>query len=309
MNKEKLLTNKIVVVFLAVFASILWGSAFPVLKISFEELQIPTNEIWGKMVFAGIRFLGSSIILFFIIFIFRIKEKINIQIFKFLFLLGLLHTFLQYFFFYIGVSNTSGMKSAILISSNTFFVVLLSHFIYHNDKLNWKKLLGLITGLFGIIFANWGADLSLSFNFYGEGFLLLSGLVSAIGTILAKKLSNNINPILVLAVQMFFGSSMLLLLGIPNMNQSLNFTPTATILLIYSMFLSSVAFGIWYSILKYNKAGEISIYRFVIPVSGASLSAIFLIDEMFNPFLIISLTLVAFGIFIINYKKYDKIEV
>ena len=82
-----------------------------------------------------------------------------------------------------------------------------------------------------------------------------------------------------------------------------NFTPLATGLLVYSALLSSVAFALWFTLLKYNKAGEISVYRFIIPVSGALLSAIFIPSETFTLNIAISVILVALGIGIVNYRK------
>ena len=64
-----------------------------------------------------------------------------------LFLLGLAQTGLQYYFFYNGVARVSGIKGAILNAVGNFFVVIVAHFIYKDDRLNFGKLLGLVAGL------------------------------------------------------------------------------------------------------------------------------------------------------------------
>ncbi|MDN5341501.1 MULTISPECIES: DMT family transporter [Oceanotoga] len=307
MNNNKILTNKYMVIFLAFICCILWGSAFPVLKISYSEMNLNSNDIWEKVVFAGIRFLGSSIILFtYLIFnkkgINNLKIKDRNILFE-LFLLGLLQTTIQYFFFYNGLANTSGMKGAILQSSSTFITVILAHFIYNNDKINFNKIIGLLTGILGIIFSNWGKDFSFDFNFFGEGFLIFAGIISSFGTFLAKRLSKNIHPFLVSAWQMFMGSILMIIIGVFHMKKPLEFTTLSLTLLIYSSFLSAIAFGLWYSLLKYNKAGEVSIYRFMIPVSGSILSVLFIPDEKFSIQILFALFMVAIGIFAVNYKK------
>ncbi len=71
-------------------------------------------------------------------------------------------------------------------------------------------------------------------------------------------------------------------------------------------FLSALAFALWYSILKYNKAGEISIYKFLVPVSGALLSAMFIPGEKLNEFILAALALVAVGIVAINYRGRER---
>jgi len=84
------------------------------------------------------------------------------------------------------------------------------------------------------------------------------------------------------------------------------FTLQAWGLLFYAAFLSAAAFSLWYSLLKYNKAGEISIYKFMIPVSGAVLSALFVPGEKLNILMGAALLLVAVGIVVVNYRREAK---
>lgn len=304
MEKKHILENKYIIFLIALLSSVLWGSAFPTLKISYQELNLVSDDIWSKVLFAGFRFFGSSILLF--IFLFFKKEKITLKfnlIYK-LIILGLLQTTLQYFFFYNGLANTSGMKAAILQSSSTFFVVLLAHFIYKNDKINNRKIIGLVTGFLGIILANWGSGFNLNISLEGEGFLLIAGFVASFGTILAKHLTVNLNPFLITAIQMFFGSIILISIGSLKVGLfSLEFNTLSLILLLYSSFLSAVAFSLWYSLLKYNKAGEVTIYRFMIPVFGSILSSVFIPGEKLNIQIFFALVMVAIGIISVNYKK------
>lgn len=306
LQQEKLWTNRYFVAIMAIFACILWGSAFPVLKITYAELQIGTNDVAARMMIAGARFLLAGLILFIVQGVFfRQSVKIKRQSILPLVLLGLSQTGLQYFFFYNGVANSTGIKSAILNSVGNFFVVIFAHFIYKDDRLNTGKIMGLITGFAGIILVNWQPGVtgfSWDFSFVGEGFLILAGLVSVAGTFQAKKLTKTLNPITVNAYQLVFGSLLLLVLGLPVLfNQGLNTTPLFWILFIYTAFLSAIAFSIWYTLLKYNKAGEVTIYRFMIPISGTLLSGIFLPDEHLTLSVMFALFLVAFGIGAVNH--------
>ncbi|AZR72036.1 multidrug transporter [Anoxybacter fermentans] len=305
MNIKKYFTNPYYVILIALICSLLWGSAFPVLKITYTELGLVPQDMYGKIVLAGTRFFLASILLFFLV-SFGLKQslKVNKQNLLELILLGILQTTLQYFFFYNGLAHTSGMKAAILNSIGIFFVVILAHFIYQNDKINWRKIIGLITGFSGIFLVNWGKDFTLDFSFQGEGFLILAGLTGALGTILAKRLSTKINPFLVTGWQMFIGSILLIGFGLSGLAPgTLRFTTKAWILLIYSSFLSAVAFSLWYSLLKYNKAGEISLYKFMIPVAGSILSVIFIPTDHFTLSKVAALVLVVVGIIAVNKKE------
>ena len=54
------------------------------------------------------------------------------------------------------------MKTSILSSTLVFFSVLLAHFIYVNDKLTPRRLLGCLIGFAGVVAVNFGAGRSTS---------------------------------------------------------------------------------------------------------------------------------------------------
>ncbi|MBC5637781.1 DMT family transporter [Ornithinibacillus sp. BX22] len=293
------------VIGIAVFCSILWGSAFPVLKISYEELQMAPGDIAAKIVFAGGRFLlaGLIVLLFLLCSNWR-RIKVTKKQFLVLTILGIVQTSLQYFFFYNGLANVSGMQGAILSSGGTFFTVILAHFYYRSDRMSWKKSVGLMTGFLGIVVANWGQEFQISFQWDGEGYMILSGLTAAIATIMAKELASGIHPFAITGWQLTIGGVIMLVVGFPFLHEgAMTFTSTGLGLFIYSALLSSVAFALWYSLLKYNHAGELSMYKFIVPVSGAVLSAMFISGEMLNSFILVAIVLVAFGIIIVNYHS------
>lgn len=301
---KKYLTTKWIVISIAIFCSVLWGSAFPVLKVSYEELGMATNDTIAKVVLAGMRFLLAGLMLLAGLFIMNRKAlRIRRKQLPVLILFGIVQTALQYYFFYNGLAKTSGMQGAILVSSGTFFTVLLAHYFYVNDRMNWQKLVGLLAGFTGIIVANWGSSFQLSFQMTGEGYMILAALTGAVGTIMAKEMALDIHPFALTGWQLTIGSLVMLLIGLPQLQtNAMIFTPLGWWLFIYSAFLSAIAFALWYSILKYNKAGEISIYKFATPVSGAILSALFIPGEKLTVFIVGALLLVAIGFVAINYK-------
>lgn len=299
--------NKWSVIGIAIFCSLLWGSAFPVLKISYEELQMAPDDTIAKVVFAGLRFLLAGIIVLVGLLLTSPRHLLvtRRQIFV-LVILGIVQTSLQYFFFYNGLAKVSGMQGSILSASGTFFTVIIAHYFYKNDRMNWNKTIGLIAGFTGIIVANWGQSFELSFQITGEGYMILAALTGAVGTIMAKELATGIHPFALTGWQLSIGAAILLIIGLPQLEENaIIFNPLGTGLFIYSAILSAVAFALWYSLLKYNKAGEISIYKFVVPVSGTVLSALFIPGEKINFFIVGAIALVAVGIVAINWKQRD----
>lgn len=264
----------------------------------------------AKVVFAGMRFLVAGLILLIgLLFINRKALFVSRRQIPILIVFGITQTALQYFIFYNGLAKTTGMKGAILASSGTFFTVMLAHYFYVNDRMNWQKTVGLCAGFVGIVIANWGHGFQMSFQLTGEGYMVLAALTGAIGTIMAKEMAVGIHPFALTGWQLAIGSVLLLIIGLPQLQENaMTFTPLGWGLFIYSAFLSAAAFGLWYSILKYNKAGEISIYKFVTPVSGTILSALFIPGEKLTLFVIAALVLVAIGFVAINYKPEKNAE-
>lgn len=307
---KRFLTNQWIVISIAIFCSILWGSAFPALKVSYIELNLPADDPMAKVVFAGIRFFLAGLILIIgMLMINRTALLVTRRQFMVLILFGFIQTALQYFFFYNGLANTTGIQGAILTSSGTFFTVLLAHYFYVNDKMSWQKTIGLLAGFTGIIVANWGQGLELSFSLTGEGFMIIAALTNAIGTIMAKELAVGIHPVVLTGWQLSFGGLMMLGVGIPTMDEgAITFTPFGIGLLIYLALISAIAFALWVSLLKYNKAGELSIYKLAIPISGVFLSTAFIPGETLTWLMLCALMLVVIGFIAVNYNKKPKLQ-
>ncbi|TDP07719.1 DMT family transporter [Halanaerobium congolense] len=306
MDIKKIFTGRWQVAVLAITACFLWGSAFPSLKISYAEIMPFNVNAYDRMIFASLRFFIASLMLFSIILIngqrkelFKIKKY-----FLLLLILGAMQTSLQYFFFYNGLANTTGVKSSIISTSGIFMTVIASHFVYKNDKLDFKKSIGIILGFLGVLFVNLNrGELNAAFLFAGEGFLIISAAISAAASFLAKKLTGSLNALIVTAWQMFMGSLLLFTAASTGSNfNRLSFSPISVVLLFYLAFISAAAFALWYTLIKYNALGFVTIYKFMIPVSGVFLSSILLPGERINLIIVASMLLVSLGIIIINYR-------
>ncbi|MCB2294923.1 DMT family transporter [Clostridium algoriphilum] len=305
MNENKLFTDKKIVAIIATLCCLLWGSAYPAIKIGYILFNISTGDIPSKLVFAGYRFIIAGIVLL------MIAQKYGKKIFnirkenvKDLFYLGVIQTTLQYIFFYIGVANTTGVKSSIMNSTVTFFSVILAHYIYTNDKLNMQKIVGCIVGFIGVMIVNFSSDLlRFSFSFMGEGFIIIAAFTFSISVIYAKKLTQKMDVMVVTGYSLFIGGIILMLLGILLGGRVHNFTINSSLILIYLALLSSASFSLWNQLLKYNKVGPVSVFNFLTPIFGTILSAIFLQENIFEYKNIIALILVCVGIWMVNKEK------
>ncbi|HBT18683.1 MAG TPA: EamA/RhaT family transporter [Clostridiaceae bacterium] len=304
---KNIFQRKAFVILFAVLASILWGSAFPVLKITYEQMNMAGDDLYGKILIAGIRFFLAGVLLLLYAFITmgaKIKLKRKKDVYR-VFSLGLVQTSLNYFFFYIGLANTTASKGAIISSLSNFLIIILAHFIYSNDKLNGKKLYGIVFGIIGVVVVNLDGGVDASFKLMGEGFMFFSVGTAILSSFMVKSYAKNIHPMLLSAYQLIFGGFVMLLISLGGSYETLRVTPLSIGLLVYSAILSAVAFTLWYTLLKYNKPGEITMFRFLIPVSGSILSAIFL-GETITIQVAISLFSIVIGIILVNREPKRK---
>ena len=302
-------TNRKNIVLLACICCFLWGSAYPSIKIGYKLFNIGASDIYGKFVFAGYRFfLAGLIVLLFEVInkknIFTLKKKEILQVS----ILGVLQTTLQYTFFYIGLSNTTGVRGSILNGTGTFFCIILAHIFYKNDKININKIIGCIIGFLGVILINinGGFASDKGFTFFGDGFIIISAFAASISYIYSKRITNNISPSIATGYQLLIGGIILTIIGFINGGELHGFTFKSTILLIYMALISSIAFVIWTQLLKYNKVSKISIFNFLIPIFGTILSAVFLKENIFDIKILLALFLVSLGIYF-AYKDKKKL--
>ena len=309
MNSEKFYTNRRNIVLLATLCCILWGSAYPAIKGGYALFNIAGNDIPSKLIFAGYRFALAGLIVLAV----QIMSRKNIFILKGrligqVTLLGFCQTTLQYIFFYVGLSYTTGIRSSIINGTGAFFSILLAHFIYKNDRLNLNKILGCIVGFIGVIIVNLNGEslFGSSFSIQGEGFVMLAAFILSAASIYGKKITKDQDASTITGYQLFIGGVVLLILGYAFGGSLSGFTLKSTSLLLYMALLSSIAFAVWTQLLKYNKVGIISVFNFLVLIFGSLLSAIFLGENIFDIKIFISLIFVCAGIYLVYRVKSEE---
>lgn len=305
--------SKIKTTIMAIICCLLWGSAMPVLKICYREMNITGSNIGENLTLIGMRFLLAGALLFLISLALKMPLfKITFKDIKAIIILGLCSTTFQYFFFNIGLANTPGVKAIVIEQTSIFFSIVLAHFIYKDDKINKQKSTGLILGLVGLIIVNLNKDTGniFAFKIMGEGFMLMAGLNGALSMIIAKKIGSKLPTLVMTTWQMLIGSAILFVigLGMGGRPSTLEFSPLSTVLFFYTAVLSASAFGLWFYILQYRKVGDLSIYKFIIPVSGSVMSAMFVPEEPILFVHVIGLFLVTMGIIIVNRQGNNNMQ-
>ena len=302
MKSHPFFSNRKVVFLLAMVSCILWGSAYPAIKNGYALLSIMPSDIPGKMLFAGYRFLCAGLLLLIpLLFTRPASLKQDAKSLGQLTLLGLTLTSIQYVFFYVGLAYTTGVKGSILNATQTFFSVLLAHFLYHNDKLTLNKSIGCLIGFLGVMAVSFKpGQLDLNFTLLGEGFVIISAFMLSACMIYGRKISQRMDSVVMTGYQLSIGGAALVVAGYVCGGQLGEFSWQASALMAYLAALSSAAFALWAILLKYNRVGLVSVYNFMIPIFGAVLSAIFLDEKIMEWKNMFALLFVCGGIWLVN---------
>ncbi|KAF7597806.1 MAG: EamA family transporter [Candidatus Dactylopiibacterium carminicum] len=292
------------VMLLATFCCLLWGSAYLAIKQGYALFHIASGDVPAQMLFAGLRFTAAGVILLVAARLIGWKIELPQREWLPVGMLGLTQTAIQYVFFYIGLAFATGTKSSIMNATGTFFSVLLAHFLYHNDRLSQRCVIGCSVGFLGVAAANYGPTLlQPDFTLAGEGSVVLAAFILSAATIYGKMISQRINAIVMTGWQMSFGGLVLTAVGLITGGRMQGFTPTSLALLGYMAVLSSLAFGLWSALLKYHPVGKVAVYNFLIPVFGVALSAIFLGEAIFAWKNAVALVLVCAGIWLVTAER------
>lgn len=303
-SSKKICTNPFVIALGAIFCCALWGSATPFIKIGYA-LILPEKNVPSTILFAGVRFTFAGILTVLIYSIARRKflypKKENL---KKVATVSCFQTVIQYFFFYIGLANTSGVKGTVLSGSNAFFALLIASLVFKQEKLTLKKIAACCLGFAGIILINLNG-LDFTMNFTGDCFVLFSTIAYAVSSVLMKKYSKSEDPVVISGYQFILGGLVMILAGIAFGGRIAVNGTQAFAVLTYLSFLSAVAYALWGVLLKYNPVSKVTVYSFCTPVFGVLLSALMLSEQSkVSPLnLALTLVLVCAGIVLLNYKK------
>ncbi len=285
-------------IFLAIVACWLWSTAFVGVKIG---LQYHT-----PFQFAGIRFFISGVIIFFYFGKpLRFWEELK-RNFRFILLISVVQIFSQYALFYSGLNLVPSALASMIVGSQPLFIALVAHFSFHNDKMTLLKTGSILIGVAGIAIITLGrtqVEMKGHLEYIGIGLLLINNVVSGYSNVLIAKKSGGMSPIVLSSTSLIIGGLMLSLVSVPLEGVHLGpFPPKYWIALGWLSFLSAAAITIWYSLLIRPgvKVSMLNIWKFLIPVSGATLSWIILPNEKPDLISIAGMAIIAVSLVALN---------
>lgn len=284
----------------AVLCTVLWGSAYPVIKYAYQALGI--TSVADKLMFAGLRFLPAGLAVFIVAWVLRRRvpsvpaERVGGVI-----LYGVLQTGLMYILNYIGVANTTATKTAILTAASAFFAVVFAPLFFRDERLTVRKLAGAAIGFGGIIVVNL-SGLTGGFSLTGEGLVLLAAVLNTAGSFVGKRVARD-RVFEATAYQLMIGAALILAVAVLMGGRPV-LSARGIAILLYLAFVSAAAFTLWTALLVYHDAGRILVFNLLIPVTGAGWSYLILGErQLLDPLYLLSIAMIAVGIFLVNYQR------
>lgn len=302
---------------LAASTAVVWAFAFPLIKLGITEFAIAPNDTGAKTLFAGIRFFAAGLIVLLAApnrAVVR-PQPTNRSVARrssnrdepshgaltlcLVLLLGLVNTALHYFCYYIGLSNQSGSRSAVIDSLSSFILILSACAVFRDEKMTRRKAAGCVLGFGGILLVNAGGGASAGFSLMGDGMLMLSAVFSAAGGLLTRIVTKRTSANMATGISLAFGGLLLMAAGALMGGRLSMPTPRGLFILCCLVGISTYGFSVYNKLLSCNPVGEIAIFNALIPILGVTFSCL-LLREPFMLRYAAAGALVAAGIYIIN---------
>lgn len=247
------------------------------------------------------RFLFACPVIFAITYLVEGKESIKInrrEIVDFS-LLGLLGVTLVQSVEVVALKYTTAINSSILINFNVPFIAIFA-LMFLGESINKRTALGIFISFIGAIFVVVNGSISgfQRINI-GDILIIISGILWAAYSIAGKKTMEKRTPMAMTSFSFLFGT--IFLFPLAYFESKFSFVDNISILgigsILYLSLLCSVfAYISWNRSIKSEKASNVAMFLYFIPVVTA-IMAFFLLGEKITLFTIIGGALVIFGVY------------
>ena len=302
-NAVSIFQHPVWVVVFALTAAVAWGWAYPLIKLGFEAFSITSDMTGSKMLFAGIRFaLSGLIVLAFARSAHRRLTVSGMGGWLYVLTFSLMNTTLHYACFYIGLSHSAGARAAVFNSLGVFMLVLLACAFFKTDRLSMRKVVGCAVGFAGVVVLDFGGGESGQFTLLGDGMIILNALCSALAGLMTRGLGRYTDVFVGTGYSLAIGGVLLVIPGLLMGGTLPQVTGTGLLILFLLIAISTIGFTLYNKLLSCNPVGKVAIFNSLIPVVGAVTSCLCLHEPFYIKY-VLAVLLSAGGIYIINRGK------
>jgi drug/metabolite transporter (DMT)-like permease len=276
----------------------LFGANAVAIKISLKGLGVFTT--------AGLRFSIAAVAIFFWAWITGRSFKIKKKQFRQLLIITLVFT-VQLSLFYLGISKSNASRGTLLVNLQPFFTLFLAHFFIPDDRMTFRKFLGILMGFAGVVFVFLEKQ-GITGDFQTGDLMILTGaFLWSCSAVYTKKIIHDFAPFHLVFYPMLFSASFFFIEGFlwdGSMIAHVDITIVCA-LLYQSLVTASFGFVIWTTLLQKYGAVSLHSFIFIMPVAGVLLGGVVL-QEPITPKILIALFLIVSGILVVHFKQ-DKL--
>jgi len=279
--------------FVASLVPIFLGFGFVIAKPAFESFP--------PILLMGLRFMFAASIL---IWWFPIPRGYL----KKIFIASFIANTLQYSITYSGLNLIDASAAVLLVQTEVPFGVIFAYFML-KEKPTIRALIGISIAFVGVYILTGSPN--LEGKFIGIGLTILGSATWALGQVLVKPLSKEINPLALVAWLALFSAPILIVFSAVLDGNTINYLSNAKfehwIIAIYIGFIMQpITYGCFYYVLKNNPLYKVlPIVTMGIPPTGL-LAAIFLLGEKPTQELFIGGAIIIVGVILIVFTKNGK---
>ncbi len=264
----------------------------------------PAFESFPPILLMGIRFTFAASIL---VWWFPIPRGYL----KKIFIASFIANTLQYSITYTGLNYIEASSAVLLVQMEVPFGVIFAYFML-KEKPTLRALIGISIAFIGVYILTGSPN--LDGKFFGIALTILGSAIWALGQVIVKPLSKEINPLALVAWLALFSGPILISLSAIIDGNTINYLTKASfdhwLIAIYIGFLMQpITYGCFYYVLKNNPLYKVlPIVTMGIPPTGL-LAAIFLLGEKPTAELFIGGAIIIFGVIMIIFTKPKNEEV
>jgi drug/metabolite transporter (DMT)-like permease len=271
-----------------------WGSSFFWNKLALQEIG-PFTLVAIRLLLGLIGMLGGILVR-------RPKLPKTRREWLMVGLLGLTNTAIPFSLISWSQQHIDSTVVSVLVSSVPIFTVIMAHFLIKEERMDPKKLIGILVGFFGVVVMFWRGIVNVGgMSLAGQLGVLGASSLFAISAIIARRETSKVDPL----IQSFFSLviadlAMWLVVLATEPDFRMPTEPTTWGALLWLGIVgSALAYHIYYFLIGNIGPTRTSLVTYLMPVVGLLLGVL-LLGERFDLQLLVGSVLVLGSIWVVN---------
>lgn len=273
--------------------SIIWGSAFALVKVVLEEVE-PLTLVAGRLA-------GAALFLSLVLLVRRQRLPLTRQALTAFVLLGVINNVFPFVMLSWGQQHIDSSLAAILTASMPLSTVLLAH-VWIGERLTLDRTLGILVGFGGVFFLIGGdlRDITES-STLGQLAIIAGVLGYSFGIVFGRRYLQTADTTATAVGQTLVGALLMMPIAL-GVDRPFDLSISLKVGLAWatlSVFASGIAYLLYFPLLRDVTAAQASMVGYLIPITAVFVGA-FLLDERLAANSFVGLALIIAGVSIVN---------